>query len=90
MMKILVNQQEYQNQQCYYISSVREDNILCAGIVVLPEDLELRLLDLVEIYMNLSGLILQRTNALNELVSANEELKKTRASLEVQEELKKD
>jgi len=30
------------NQQCYYISSVREDNILCAGIVVLPEDLELR------------------------------------------------
>ncbi|MFC2106789.1 ATP-binding protein [Bacteroidota bacterium] len=77
------------NQQCYYISSVREDNILCAGIVVLPEDLELRLLDLVEIYMNLSGLILQRTNALQELVSANEELKKTRASLEVQEELKK-
>ncbi len=74
---------------CYNISSIRENKLLCIGLVLLPKDQKLLQKDLVETYLNLSGMIIQRINTLNELKSTNEELRKTRASLEVQEELKK-
>lgn len=76
------------NANCYNISSVRETKLLSIGIVFLPEGEKLILKDLIENYLNLAGIIIQRINAVNELRTSNEELKKTRASLEVQAELK--
>ncbi len=83
------NNQNCTNTNCYNISSIRENKLLCIGLVLLPKNKKLLQKDLVETYLNLAGMVTQRINALSELKATNEELRKTRASLEVQEELKK-
>ena len=74
---------------CYNISNVRDNDLQIIGIVKLPKSQpKLRMKDLVNTFLNLVGMIIQRVNTLNELILINEELRKTKASLEVQEELK--
>ncbi|MBN1824635.1 MAG: response regulator [Candidatus Eisenbacteria bacterium] len=65
--------------ECYQLSCVREGELVAVGVVRMPPGKRLRLKDVVGTYLNLSGVIIQRVNAVQTL-RCNEEL--VRATLE--------
>ena len=52
---------------CYRLSCVREGELIAAGMVQLPAGDELRLKDMIDTYLNLAGVIIQRVYLIRDL-----------------------
>ncbi|MET0087596.1 MAG: HD-GYP domain-containing protein [Sedimenticola sp.] len=57
-----------------YVTSVREDNLLAIGLIGVAIDRKIKMKDLIEVYLNMAGMSIQRVNALNALTTLNDEL----------------
>ena len=68
--------------RCYRLSCVRENDLVVAGMIILPPDKRLKLKDIVDTYLNTSALIVERINAVNSLKTTHIELKRHKDSLE--------
>lgn len=58
--------------ECYKTACVREDELLAAGMIQLKPGQKLKLKDMVETYLNLAGMILQRVYAMKALKKSEE------------------
>ena len=61
-----------ENAECYKTACVREDELLAAGMIQLKPGQKLKLKDMVETYLNLAGMILQRVYAMKALKKSEE------------------
>lgn len=58
--------------ECYKTSFIRENELLAVGMIQLKPGDRLKLKDLVETYLNMAGMILQRVNAMKALKKSEE------------------
>ena len=63
---------EKKEGKCYRLSCIREDEVIAIGAVEMPPGKKLKMKDMVDTYLNLAGVILQRMIAVSAL-RANEE-----------------
>jgi PAS domain S-box-containing protein len=64
------------DSMCYRISFIREKTLIAAGMVQLPDGQTLKMKDLVNTYLNLAGMILQRINEVNALRKSEEQYRR--------------
>ena len=62
--------------QCHRISCIRENELLAIGFVLLPPRQSLRLKDLVDTYLTMAGMVIQRINNVRTISNARDALEK--------------
>jgi len=67
---ISINKEE----ELFYVSCVRDETLLAIGVIQISSKHNLKMKDLIEVYLNMTGMIIQRVNALNGLKTVNDEL----------------
>lgn len=68
----IVEEDQQKHGPCYRISFVRENELVAAGMVQMPPGQKLKQKDLVQNYLKLSSVVLQRINAAKELVASEQ------------------
>ncbi len=68
---LLYNKTPEKNGRCYRVASVRENQILALGMIQMPANGSLKLKDLVDAYLSLAGMIIQRVISERELKKAH-------------------
>ncbi|OYT30176.1 hypothetical protein B6U98_00110 [Thermoplasmatales archaeon ex4572_165] len=72
--EIIIDFKDYSfnNSVCYRLSCVREDNLIAVCMIQLPDQNRLIMKDMIDTYINLTGMIIERINNLNYLTNSEE------------------
>jgi PAS domain S-box-containing protein len=66
------NFKQMETSHCYNLACVHKDELIAVAQIVLTENKKIRMKDIVQIYLNLTGMIIQRANVAKALAESEE------------------